>query len=160
MFLLSQRRWADARCRGGVRCFWLIDLIVLNERFALLVLWEAFNSKLRWWFVVLSENRWIRSVESPGNVVSIFSCRRFSLRVFSTTVRPSLSNLLQSYSRSLESVSSLNCALCLFRIAAGFSVSLVRNLTIICAAQQPKVTLGHSSWSPLSKSRQTRSDTL
>jgi hypothetical protein len=36
VFLLSQRRCADARCREGDRRFWLIDLVVLNERLALL----------------------------------------------------------------------------------------------------------------------------
>jgi hypothetical protein len=36
MFLLSQWRRADTRCHGGNIRFWLIDLVVLSERLALL----------------------------------------------------------------------------------------------------------------------------
>jgi hypothetical protein len=51
--------------------------------------------------------------------------------MFSTSVQP-LSDLLQSYTSALCSITSLNCALSLIRILAGFMFSLVRNLTVIC----------------------------
>jgi len=50
--------------------------------------------------------------------------------MFSTSVRPPLNDLLQSYIWILENVSSPNCALGLFRIS-GFTFSLVRNLTVM-----------------------------
>jgi hypothetical protein len=37
--------------------FLLVCLVVLNQRLALFGLKEASDNKLRWWFVVISENR-------------------------------------------------------------------------------------------------------
>jgi hypothetical protein len=56
-----------------------------------------------------------------------------SLRMFSTFVRPSLNDLLQSCTWVLQTVSSSNCALSLVRILAGFTFSLVRNLRFATA---------------------------
>jgi hypothetical protein len=51
--------------------------------------------------------------------------------MFSTSVLPSLNDILQSYTWILESVSSPNCALILFRISASFTFSLTRNLVVV-----------------------------
>jgi len=126
MFLLPQRRCADAPFHGD-RSFYPIDLFVLNKRLAVFGLQEA---ALMVRFSVrksLNKPPW----ESQKNADHNFSRRRCSLRMISTSVRPSLSDLLQSYSWVLESVSSPNCAMSLIRIWAGFTFSLVRNLIVM-----------------------------
>jgi len=55
--------------------------------------------KLHWWFIVTSENQWIRCLENP--------------KKHRPYVWPSLTDLLQSYTWVFESVLSLNCALSL-----------------------------------------------
>jgi hypothetical protein len=75
--------------------------------------------------------RRIRSLELPKrkkNAGHIFPWRRFSLRIFSTPVWPSLNDFLQSYTWVFGSVSSPNYALSLFGISASFTSYLVRNL--------------------------------
>jgi hypothetical protein len=55
--------------------------------------------------------------------------------MFSTFFRSSLNDLLLSYTRVLESISSANFDLSLTRISAGFIFPLVRKLTTMrCAA--------------------------
>jgi len=70
----------------------------------------------------------------PKTAFHIFSYGRRSLRMFSTSVRPSLNDLLQSYIWVLENVSSPNCALNLFRMSAGFTFSLVINWIVMRCA--------------------------
>jgi hypothetical protein len=48
--------------------------------------------------------------------------------MFSTSVQLSLNDLLQPYTWVLESISTPNCDLSLFRISADFMLLLVRNL--------------------------------
>jgi hypothetical protein len=57
----------------------------------------------------------------PKNAGHIFPWRRCNLRMFPTSVRPSLNDLPQSHTWVLESVSSPNCALRVLRIAADFT---------------------------------------
>jgi hypothetical protein len=56
--------------------------------------------------------------------------------MFSTSFRLSINYLFQSYICVLESVSSPNCALSLIITWAGFTFSLVRNVTIHCATAE------------------------
>jgi len=65
----------------------------------------------------------------PKNTGHNFPCRRCSLHMLSTSVWPSLNNLLQSYTCVFGSISPSNCALSLVRISAGFMFLLLRNLT-------------------------------
>jgi hypothetical protein len=51
-------------------------------------------------------------------------------------LRLSLNDLIQLYSWVLESVSSSNYALSLYKPSAGFTFSLVRNLTMRCATAE------------------------
>jgi hypothetical protein len=60
--------------------------------------------------------------------------------MFSTSVQPSLNDLLQSYAWVLESVTSLNCAPSLIRISADFMFLLVRSVTIMHCAIADGIT--------------------
>jgi hypothetical protein len=62
--------------------------------------------------------------------------------MFSIFVRPSINDLLQSYKQVIDVVSSPNCALSIDRIIAGFTWSLVRNLTTVsCVIAEGSICL-------------------
>jgi hypothetical protein len=93
----------------------------------------------------------------PNKTVSLLTIRlilgRLACGMFSIFVRPSINDLLQSYKQVIDVVSSPNCALSIDRIIAGFTCSLVRNLTTMsCVLAEGSICLlirWHQRFGPL-----------